>query len=119
MPSIRRNKYAEFERARILVPGSAEVLSLTGYADAVSGNVAEAQHMLKELQQFSKQRYVSPYHFAVIYAGLGERDQAFQLLEKAYGDREGRMTVLKFAPEFAALRSDPRFTKLMQQMKLL
>ena len=42
-----------------------------------------------------------------------------QLLEKAYDDREGRMTILKFAPEFAALRSDPRFRSLLQRMKLL
>ena len=113
-----REALAELERARVLLRNSAEVLSLTGYADAVSGRNAEAQKMLQELQQFSKATYVSPYHFAVVHAGLGARDAAFEWLDKAYEDREGRMTVLKFAPEFAALNADPRFIELMQRMKL-
>jgi DNA-binding winged helix-turn-helix (wHTH) protein/TolB-like protein/Flp pilus assembly protein TadD len=116
---LYREALAELEHARGLLRNSAEVLSLIGYAYAVSGRTAEAQKMLDDLHALSRQRYVSPYHFAVIHAGLGESDQAFQLLEKAYDDREGRMTLLKFAPEVAGLRSDPRFTNLLQRMKLL
>src|SRR5438132_1933972 len=70
-----REAFAELERARILLHNSAEVLSLIGYADAVSGRAAEAQQILKEMQRLSMQRYVSPYHIAVIHAGLGARDE--------------------------------------------
>ena len=84
----------------------------------MSGRVAEARQLLQELQRSSRLRYVSPYHIALIHAGLGERDAVFEWLDKAYDDREGRMTLLRSTPEFASLRSDPRFTKLLQRMKL-
>jgi adenylate cyclase len=108
----------ELEKARDLLKGSAEVLSLIGYTDAVSGRRAEAQKVLGELQVLSRQRYVSPYHVAMVYAGLGEQDTTFLSLEKAYGDREGRLTILKFAPEFDSLRSDPRYEDLLRRVGL-
>ncbi|MGZ8811664.1 MAG: tetratricopeptide repeat protein, partial [Thermoanaerobaculia bacterium] len=109
----------ELERARALLRNSAEVLSVIGYTHAASGHPAEARQVLEELRGLSKQRYVSPYHIAMIHAALGDRDEAFQWLEEAYDDREGRMTILRFAPEFATLRSDPRFTDLLKRMKLV
>ncbi len=109
---------AELARARALVPDSAEVLSLIGYVHASGGHPVEARQMLEELRELSKQKYVSPYHLAMIHSGLGARDAAFEDLEKAYDDREGRMTILKFAPEFASLHADARFTRLLQRMKL-
>lgn len=54
----------------------------------------------------------------MVYAGLGERDTAFLLLEKAYRDREGRLTILKFAPEFDSLRSDSRYEDLLRRVGL-
>jgi hypothetical protein len=83
-----------------------------------AGRQAEAQKVLQELQGQSKPRYVSPYHIAMVYAGLGEQDEAFQWLEKAYEDREARMTILKFAPEFGSLRKDPRFANLVKRVGL-
>ncbi|MGZ7078490.1 MAG: winged helix-turn-helix domain-containing tetratricopeptide repeat protein [Thermoanaerobaculia bacterium] len=114
-----REALAAFEHARLSFRNSAEILSLIAYTHAVSGRTAEAKHVLEDLHGLSKQRYVSPYHFATVHAGLGERDLAFQWLEKAYDEREGRLTVVRFAPEFETLRSDPRFTRLMQRMKLI
>ena len=108
----------ELEKARDLLKGSGEVLSLIGYTYAVSGRRAEAQKVLGELQVLSKQRYVSPYHIAMVYSGLGERDATFLWLEKAYGDREGRLTILKFAPEFDGLRSDSRYADLVRRIGL-
>jgi DNA-binding winged helix-turn-helix (wHTH) protein/TolB-like protein/Tfp pilus assembly protein PilF len=108
-----REAHTELERGRALLPNSAEVLSLIGYTYAVSGRAGEAQQVLEELQRLSRLKYVSPYHIAMVYAGLGKKDDAFQWLEKAYDEREGRMTLLRFAPEFAPLRSDPRFTQLL------
>jgi DNA-binding winged helix-turn-helix (wHTH) protein/TolB-like protein/tetratricopeptide (TPR) repeat protein len=108
----------ELEKARDLLKGSAEVLALIGYTYAVSGRLSESQKVLQELQGLSKQRYVSPYHIAMVYSGLGERDTAFLWLEKAYDDREGRLTILKFAPEFDGLRSDSRYADLLRRIGL-
>jgi tetratricopeptide (TPR) repeat protein len=110
---------AEFEMARERLGDDPEVLSLIGYTWAVSGRLAEAQKVLEELRRIAKQRYVSPYHLAMVYAGLGEPDEAFDLLAKAYEDREGRMTILKFAPEFDSLRSDSRYANLVRRVGLL
>jgi DNA-binding winged helix-turn-helix (wHTH) protein/TolB-like protein/tetratricopeptide (TPR) repeat protein len=108
----------ELEKATDLLKGSAEVLSLVGYTYAVSSRRLEAQNVLTELHRLSKQRYVSPYHLAMVYAGLGERDKTFDWLEKAYGDREGRLTLLKFVPEFDSLRSDSRYADLVRRIGL-
>ncbi|MGZ8831613.1 MAG: winged helix-turn-helix domain-containing protein [Thermoanaerobaculia bacterium] len=115
---LYREALAAFAHARISFPNAAEIRSLIGYTYAVSGRAAEARKVLEDLHGLSKQRYVSPYHFATIHVALGERDEAFQWLDKAYDERETRLTVLRFAPEYAALRSDPRFTKLLQRMNL-
>jgi Flp pilus assembly protein TadD len=108
----------ELEKARDLLGHDPEVLSLIGNTYAVSGRRAEAQKVLQELQELSKQRYVSPYHIAMVHAGLGERDSAFLWLEKAYSDREGRLTILKLAPEFDGLHSDLRYTDLLRRVGL-
>ena len=108
----------ELQKARGLRPQNAEVLSLIGYTDAVSGRVVEAQKVLQELQDLAKQSYVSPYHVAMVYAGLGEQDKTFDWLEQAYAEREGRMTILKFAPEFDSLHSDPRYADLVRRIGL-
>lgn len=113
-----REALAELEKARGPLGDGAEVLSLIGYTYAVAGRQVEAQKVLQELQAQSNQRYVSPYHVAMVYAGLGEQDKAFERLEKAYEDREGRMTILKVAPEFDSLRSDPRYADLMRRIGL-
>jgi DNA-binding winged helix-turn-helix (wHTH) protein/tetratricopeptide (TPR) repeat protein len=107
------------DKARALLHDSAEVLSLIGYTDAVSGRTAQAHQMLEQLTRLSKQRYVSPYHLAMIHTALGDHDAAFAALEQAYAEREGRLTIVRFAPEFQSLRDDPRFRSLMQRMKFV
>jgi DNA-binding winged helix-turn-helix (wHTH) protein/TolB-like protein/Tfp pilus assembly protein PilF len=103
-------------RARSLLHDSAEAVSLLGYTYARSGNATEARKILEDLRTLSRRRYVSPYHLAIIEAGLGNRDDAFRSLERAYDDREGRLTILRFAPEFASLRSDARFDALLHRL---
>jgi DNA-binding winged helix-turn-helix (wHTH) protein/TolB-like protein/tetratricopeptide (TPR) repeat protein len=122
-----REALAELEKARELLRDNrasdllrdnAEVLSIIGYTYAASGHRAEALKILQELQEQATQRYVSPYHMAMVYTGLGERDKAFSWLGKAFDDREGRMTILKVVPEFDSLRSDPRFADLLRRIGL-
>ena len=66
----------------------------------------------------SKQRYVSPYFIAIIYAGLGEKDEAFKRLEEAYQERFDLLVYLKVEPKLDSLRSDPRFANLMRRAGL-
>jgi hypothetical protein len=71
------------------------------------------------LNTLSKQRYISQKSLAVIYAALGEKDKAFELLEKAYQERSiGTGLSIKEFPGFDPLRSDPRFADLLRRMNL-
>ncbi|PYS64203.1 MAG: hypothetical protein DMF74_07720 [Acidobacteria bacterium] len=89
-----------------------------GYAYAVAGKRAEAQKILDDLKELAKQRYVSPNAFAVIYMGLGDKDQAFVWLEKTFEARPDNLYFLKVGPQYDSLRSDPRFADLLRRMKL-
>ena len=90
------------------------------FAYAVSGNRGEAQKMLSELKEIAKQpnRYIPPYNFALIYAGLGDKDQAFACLEKAYEEHSQNLAQLKSQWMLDSLRSDPRFTDLLRRVNL-
>ena len=101
----------------VKLSGSPLMMSLLGHAYAASGKRSEAQRILAELDK-QKQRYVSPYTIATIYAGLGEKDQAFKWLEKAFEDRDIWLMNLKVDPVFASLRKDRRFESLLQRTGL-
>jgi TolB-like protein/DNA-binding winged helix-turn-helix (wHTH) protein/Tfp pilus assembly protein PilF len=87
-----------------------------GHAYAVSGRRAEAQKTLAELIEASKYRYISPLDIAQIYAGLEEKDQAFQWLEKAYQEHVTSLLFLKVDKSFSSLHSDARFQNLLQRV---
>jgi DNA-binding winged helix-turn-helix (wHTH) protein/TolB-like protein/Flp pilus assembly protein TadD len=108
---------AEFQKG-VKLSGSPLMLALLGHAYAASGKKAEAQQVLSELQDLQGRRYVSPYTVAAIYAGLGERDQAFKWLEKAYEERDIWLMNLKVDPVFSKLRSDRRFPDLLARTGL-
>ncbi len=94
------------------------VLALMAHAFAASGKRDEALKTLEELNSISKKRFVLAYGFAIVYAGLGEKDQAFQWLEKSYQNREGRITRMKVDPLLENLHSDPRFADLVRRVGL-
>ncbi len=76
--------------------------------------------VLDKLNELSKQRYVPTYSMVMIYAGLGEKDKAFEWLEKSYEDRslETAFCSIKVEPALDPLRSDPRFQDLLRRMNL-
>ena len=74
--------------------------------------------MLDELNGIAKQRYIPPYNFALIYTALGDKDQAFASLEKAYEEHSQELVHLKSASLLDSLRSDPRFTDLLRRVNL-
>jgi TolB-like protein/DNA-binding winged helix-turn-helix (wHTH) protein/tetratricopeptide (TPR) repeat protein len=87
------------------------------HAYALAGNRAKALEILEQLKTLSKEKYVVPVDIAIIYTGLGDRNSAFQWLEKAYQERTARITELS-EPHFDSLRSDPRFPDLMRRIGL-
>ena len=74
--------------------------------------------MLRRLEELSLQRYVSPYHLAYVYTGLGEPDRAIDWLERAYEERAGGLYGIKGSFLFTSLRSHPRFKALLGKMNL-
>jgi adenylate cyclase len=110
---------AQFQHALELEKENTEIWSGLGNAYAVSGNKAEAQKVLDHLKELSAHNWVAPYNVAVIYAGLGEKDHAFALLERAYQDRSYYMpTFLSTDERLDNLRSDPRFADLKRRVGL-
>jgi len=89
-----------------------------GYLYAMSGKKDEAKKLLEELQQRSKQRYVSSYAIAQIYAGLGENDQVFAYLNKAFEEHANALVFVKVDPLLDPLRSDPRLADLLRRIGL-
>lgn len=87
-------------------------------AYAVEGRTAEALVILHDLLQMASRQYVSPYSIALVYAGLGDKDEAFHWLDKAYEERSGRLINIAVHPRFADLRDDPRFVELVQRIGL-
>ena len=109
---------AEIKKAVDLSKRSTRPIATLGHAYAVSGQKAGAYEILNELQALSKQKYVSPYYTALIYAGLEKNDQAFEYLEKAFEERQPYLILVNVEPVFANLRSDPRFHNLLRRIGL-
>jgi TolB-like protein/DNA-binding winged helix-turn-helix (wHTH) protein/Tfp pilus assembly protein PilF len=109
---------AEFKKAIPLSKGNPEATAALGHAYAVSGQKGEAQRVLNELKEYSKHQYLSPDNVALIYVGLGEKNQAFEQLEKAYYERAGQLIYLHVDQRFDSLRSDPRFQDLKRRIGL-
>jgi hypothetical protein len=70
------------------------------------------------LEEKSKDHYVSAYNFAVVYAGLGDRDRAFEWLDKAFLERSTWLIHVKWDERFAGLRDDRRFGGLLKRIGL-
>ncbi len=111
---------AGFKKATPLGAGSewSYLMAGLGHVYAVSGQKDEARKVLDELKQLSGQQYVPATSIALVYAGLGEKDQAFVWLEKGLAERSFQMQWLKVEPRWDNLRSDPRFTDLVRRVGL-
>jgi serine/threonine protein kinase/TolB-like protein/Tfp pilus assembly protein PilF len=109
-----------FQKAITLTKGAVRSGSMAGlgHVYAVSGRKGEARTVLNELKQLAQQEYVPADNIARIYAGLGEKDQAFVWLEKAYDEHSYTIASLKVEPGWDSLRSDPRFADLLRRMGL-
>jgi tetratricopeptide (TPR) repeat protein len=80
------------------------------------GRESEAREILDQLLQESQERYVSAPSIAAVYVALGEKDEAFHWLERAFGEHSGMLQWIAFLPEFRPLRPDSRFPQLLHRI---
>jgi tetratricopeptide (TPR) repeat protein len=107
----------EYQKAIELSQSDEDPTAALAHAYAITGRRAEAQKILREWQRQSESSYVSPYMIATVYAGLGDKDKAFEYLEKAYQERSSDLPYfLKADLRIDGLRSDPRFQDLIRRM---
>jgi tetratricopeptide (TPR) repeat protein len=89
-----------------------------GYAQAAAGKKAEARATLAQLQKLSKSAYVPSYYIATIYVALGENDNAFKWLDRAYDEHSAWIVNLNVDPALDPLRKDPQFASLVRRVGL-
>jgi TolB-like protein/DNA-binding winged helix-turn-helix (wHTH) protein/tetratricopeptide (TPR) repeat protein len=92
---------------------NSKAVSVRAYTLAKAGRPREARDVLDTLEAISRKRYVPPYAFALIHAGLGERDAVFEWLERAYAARDVHLIFLTVDPKWDSYRADPRFIGLL------
>ncbi|HEY6186653.1 MAG TPA: protein kinase [Pyrinomonadaceae bacterium] len=109
---------AAARKAVELMPGTVIHMWVLGHALAVAGERDEAQQVLRKMKQLSRLRYVSSYHMAIIYAGLGKHEDAFGCLERAFQDNDPWIIWLATEAKLDDLRGDPRFADLLRRAGL-
>jgi len=102
----------------VALSGSPRATAELGLAYALQGNAPEARRLIDELAQRSKERYVSPFDFAVIYGGLGDTERTLEWLQRAERERSPSLNYLILSPAFTSVRSDPRFMALVRHIGL-
>src|SRR5882724_9992415 len=107
---------AECQKARAL-NDDPSVLGVLARAYGLSGNKIEAEKILDQLKKLSQERYVSAYSFALVYLGLGVKEEALRWLEQSYQDRAGSdIGFIRVDPLLDPLRGDPRFEALAEKI---
>jgi serine/threonine protein kinase/tetratricopeptide (TPR) repeat protein len=108
----------ELEKAVELTNRSGITLGDLGYVYAATGKRAEAAEVIKELEgKYARQEAIGQY-VAAVYVGLGDRDKAFEWLEKDFQARNGKLAEVRWQLQFETLRDDPRFKNLLKRMGL-
>jgi adenylate cyclase len=108
---------SEYQKARDL-DDDPIVWGFLGNAYAASGKREEALKLVSQMKEIANRRYVHAYSFAIVYAGLADKDQTFQWLEKSFQDRNSDIIALNVDPLFDNVRSDPRFADLVRRIGL-
>ena len=115
---MNKEAVEEYLKAETLLGGNQEEIAALRQAFTVSGMRGFWQKQLDLLLERSKRQHVSAAIIGQYYARLGEREQAFQWLEKAYQERDGLMIWLRVDPRWDGLRSDPRFADIVRRVGL-
>ena len=105
----------EFRKAYRLSRGNILQLAYQGHVLGQIGRRDEAEQIITTMDQIAQNRFVPPYAFALVHAGLGDREAVFQWLERAYEMRDAVMVFLPVDPRWDSLRSDKRFQDLLRR----
>jgi len=98
--------------------GNSKVVALRGYIFAKLGRRAEAREVLRALVAIARERYVPPYAMALVHAGLGEVDDAFEWLDRSFDLHDVHLVFLSIDAKWDPLRDDPRFAALLKRAGL-
>lgn len=109
---------ASFQKAAELNNRISFGLADLGAALAASGRKEEAYALIKELEDRYRHKQSDGYSLATIYAALGEKDKAFEWLEKDFSARSAKLPEVRWTINFEPLRDDPRFKDLIRRMGL-
>src|SRR5262249_34536277 len=96
----------------------AAMLSLRGFLYALAGRHTDAMHMMDELNELSKNQYVSPYHFFIIHFGLGDLNAWRKAAWEAYEEHSNSVAFFKVFSAFDPIRSDALFQEIMRRVGL-
>ena len=92
------------------------LVTARGFTYAMAGMTSEAQAVLREMDALSRQRFVTSYGVALVHAGLGQTEEAFRWLDRAFDERSHWLVWLRLDPRWKSLRKDPRFATLVARI---
>ena len=119
---LKRGRNAEAvaaaEKAVDLTNGSSITVGDLGFVYAVVGKRAEAFDKIKLLEEKYHRKEAIGQYIATVYVGLGDKDKAFEWLEKDFAIRNGKLAEIRWQVQFESLRDDPRFQDLLRRMGL-
>jgi TolB-like protein/Tfp pilus assembly protein PilF len=116
--SMFSHAIVELQKAVSLSPNAATMVSTLGHAYAVSGEISRAEKLLEKLKSQSTRTYVPSYDMATVCLGLGNRDEAFEFLQKAFIGHETYLVYMRADPRLECGRSDPRLRVLQHRVGL-
>ena len=106
----------EIQKAMRLMEESPGLLASLGYAYALAGDREEAEKILADLEALSKRHHLSPFTIALVHVALGDKEKAFQWLERSVALREDALVSLRVNPRLDPLHGEPRFSQLLRQV---
>jgi TolB-like protein/DNA-binding winged helix-turn-helix (wHTH) protein/Tfp pilus assembly protein PilF len=107
---------AEYQATDSALPNWVVTIAGIGNLQGLARKNVDARLTLAKLNAMSESKYVTPYGVALVYAGMGNKDEAFRWLEKAFDDRANWLVWLQFDPRWEALRADPRYAEMVHRM---